>query len=344
MRGLRSSIKWPTLLVIVTLLLITPLFVDSPYLLHIIILILMYVVMAEAWNILGGYAGQISLGHNAFFAAGAYASALFVVGLGVYPWLGFLAGGVFGILVGVPLGALCFRFRGAYFALATLALSLIIRLVLLNWIELTRGALGIHLKPPPPFDLFGLTIDFYTKTPYYWIIFITALITVLVTYSVVKSKHGLRFSSIREDEEAASALGVNVLKSKLFALALSTFFTGLAGGFYTHYFLYIDPDSVATPIIGLELILATLIGGIGTVLGPVVGAIILIGIREYIRVTFGFLAGIDLLVFGILLIVVVLLARRGIVGYLTQRWKKVKSLRPSENTLRGPSQPQKALP
>lgn len=305
--------------------LIAPIFIgNNSYLVHIFVLIFIFIVFGEAWNLLAGFAGQVSLGHNVFFGTGAYASALLVYYFDMNPWATLIAGGVFSMLLAIPIGLICFRLRGAYFALATLALSEVVRLVIMNWTDVTRGGLGVVIPVPQPIQIGSFIIDFHSKIPYYYMALVITIATIYITNKIVRSRYGFKLLTIREDEDAASSLGVNALKLKLFALIVSTFIAGLIGAFYAQYILYVDPTTdpgaVLSPFLGLDAILVGLIGGVGTVFGPVIGGILRQGLGEYLRMNFGWTGGLDLFIFGVILILMVLFLPHGIWGTLRRRY------------------------
>jgi len=285
------------------LFLLFPLVASDPYYLHLTILFFLWVTLGASWNLLGGYAGQVSFGHAAFFGVGAYTSSLLFVRVGIDPWLGLPGAGVAAALLGVPMGLVCFRLRGPFFALSMLALSEFLRLVALNWRSLTEGAVGI--LPPPLFE---------GKLPYYYIALGLAVLTLAVVAAVITSRGGFSLVAIREDEDAAEALGVDTMRGKLLALLLSAFFTGMGGSFYANYMLYIDPAIVFSIIdVSIAMILVAVLGGMGTLFGPVVGAFAIVALSELFR---GLLAGANLIVYGILIVLVILFMPEGVVGAL----------------------------
>jgi branched-chain amino acid transport system permease protein len=302
------------------LLVVFPLAVSNPYVLHLLIMSFLWVLLGQSWNLLGGYTGQISYGHAAFFGVGAYTTAILVKS-GLSPaaaWSGLLLGGLAAALVASLIGWICFRLRGPYFSLSVLALAEVLRLVAVNWKQLTNGAEGILYIPA-----------FTSKTYYYWIIFALAAAGFLVIRLVMRSKLGFYFLSIREDQDCAESLGIDTTKYKLYSLLISAFFTGVAGSFYMNYMGFIDPGIVfSIADISIMMILVTMLGGAATAWGPVVGAVIYILVSELFRVWVK--AG-HLLFFGILIIVIIIYFPHGIVGTLNQwrlqRQRRVAGLR-----------------
>lgn len=278
-----------------------PVFIKTPYQMHILVLVLIWAAMGTAWNLLGGYAGQVSFGHAAFFGLGAYAAALLEFYLGVSPWWGLLLGPVAAALVSLPIGLICFRLRGPYFALAMLALGEIFRLLFINLSSLTNGAKGILIMP-------AIT----SKVFYYYTALVMLLITVLITSLIVRSKIGYYLVSIREDQDAATSLGIPTTLYKNLALLPSAFFTGLAGAFYTNYIAFIDPNIVfSLPNVSIMVILVVMLGGVATTWGPTVGAAIYVYLSELFRTTLG---SANVLAFGILVCLIIMFLPNGIVG------------------------------
>ncbi len=265
-------------------LLLFPRFVQSPYALHIMILIFLSVIMGESWNIIGGYTGQYSVGHAAYFGAGAYTTMILLQYKQVNPWFGALAGIAVALVVSLIIGSICFRLRGPYFVLASIAVAEILRLCAMNLKDITNGAEGILITEIPPFKL-GETVitDFLTKVPFYYIGLTIAIATILVTWLMQNSKLGYYFQAIREDQDAAHSLGISLSLHKSTALAISAVFTSLAGSFYGIYIGFIDPPTVLALDISVQIVLICIIGGIGTIWGPVVGSLVLVPLSEALR-------------------------------------------------------------
>ncbi|MEJ2657504.1 MAG: branched-chain amino acid ABC transporter permease [Desulfobacterales bacterium] len=295
--------------------LIFPLVVRSDYYLHLVIIIFMWVVIGSSWNLLAGYTGQVSFGHAIFFGVGAYTAGIFVTKLGISAWWGMAFGGIFSMLVGLFVGWVCFRLRGPYFALATLAGGEIIRLIATNWESLTDGMVGILIIQ-----------TFKSKLPYYYIAFALALTCIFVIQLIMKSKWGYYFVSIREDEDAAASMGINTTLYKNVSLLVSSFFTGTAGAFYMNYMAFIDPEVVfSLHFISIMAILVGIVGGVATIWGPAVGAFVMVGLQETFRSSFfglapSWISQAHSLVFGLLVIFVIMFLANGIVG----DWRKIK--------------------
>ncbi len=325
------SLKAILTIVLIIIALIAPCFIaGQTYLLHVVILIIIFATLAQSWNLTAGYAGQSSLGHAAFFGMGAYTVGILTLYIEFFrlsPLSGFILGGVIGSLIGLAIGFICFRLRGPYFALATLATTEVIRLIVGNT-AFTGGALGISIARSQPLITPLFVIEFTEKLPYYYISLILMIASFYVVYVLSKSRYGLLLQSIREDEDASNSLGVNSFRLKLLAIFISSFIAGVAGGLYAVYISYIDPSmepgGVLTLFTSIEPILITIIGGAGTILGPLIGSLIRVGVGEYLRVLFGWRAGMDLVVFGALFIIIFFLARKGIWGLLKAKIRFIK--------------------
>jgi branched-chain amino acid transport system permease protein len=270
----------------------------------------MYVSLASAWNVLGGFAGQLSLGHAGFFGVGAYSAAILASKTGLSPWWAIAIGPVAVLPIAIGVGWICFRLRGPYFALATIAIGEMLRLVALNWTGLTGGAVGVVIKP----SIFSGT----SKLPYYYVILIIAAVTVWLSHRISRSKLGYSLLAIREDEETAESIGIPTIKCKIVALQISGAMTAVAGAFYANYFLFVDPTIVLPLALSVEIVLMGIVGGLGTVWGPVLGAVLLKLSSELFRgVTAGTkIENASLLIYGVLLIIVILFAPDGLAGGL----------------------------
>lgn len=245
---------------------------------HVLVLMMMWITMATAWNLLGGYCGQVSFGHAVFFGLGAYGGGLVYLHWNISPWWGMMTGPLLAVGIGIPIGLICFRLRGPYFALGMLALGEIFRIVFTNWRSMSGGAVGITIS-----RTWGRE-----KLPYYYIALAIAALSIYITYRLIYSKYGYYFVSIREDQDAAEAMGVPTTKYKLYALIPSAFFTGLAGAVFMNYIAYIEPHMVfSLADISIMMVLCVMMGGAGTLWGPVLGAGIFVALNEMMRATIG---------------------------------------------------------
>ena len=298
---------------VVGVLLALPLVTRNPFYQHLLIMVLFWTLLGTAWNLLGGFAGQVSFGHATFLGVGAYTTMLLYLKVGWSPWLGLILGGLIGALVSLPIGLICFRLRGPYFSLATLAVAEIVRLVALNWEDLTAGPTGLLITKLPAVDWFGRSIDWETKLPFYYIAVALALTAMGITWFTSRSRLGAYLLAIREDVDSAEAAGIDTTRTKVAALALSAFIAGLAGGFYGLYFRYIDPDAVFSIAMSVEMVFIAVVGGIATTGGPIVGAVFLVTIAELFRDRFQ--VG-HLIFYGLLMMIVIRYMPEGIWGRL----------------------------
>jgi branched-chain amino acid transport system permease protein len=300
-----------------------PVLVADVYLRNVLILTLMYAALSQAWNILGGYCGQISLGHAIYFGLGAYVSTLLYVRAGVTPWAGMLAGGALAALLAFVLGYLFFRLRGHYFTIATIVVAEAGLIAVQNF-DYAGAALGIQIPYGPDS---WLHLQFARdKLPYIHVALGFACITWVVNWLIEDSRWGYWWRAVKDNAEAAESLGVVVFRSKMAAAALSAFFTAVGGAFYAAFVSYIDPDSVMAFQFSLLIALPAVLGGIGTLWGPALGAAVLIPLTELTRSYLGGSGtGLDLIIYGALIMLVALARPEGLVGLLPGRRRAVSA-------------------
>lgn len=295
-------------------LLVLPLFLDK-YALGIFVMIFFWAYVGQSWNVLTGYTGHISLGHALYLGIGAYATTYLAQTFGISPWFGMLAGGVIAVAIALCLGFLGFRFgiRGVYFVIMTIAFAEITRLVV-SHIEALGSFSGIFLNFKPSFWNF----QFRGNLPYYYISYGLMVASLIAVRILETSKPGRFMIAIREDEEAAQALGVNTFKYNMIAIAISAFMTSLGGAFYANYIFYLHPNSMFGMSTSIDLILRPIVGGLGTIFGPILGSFILTPLSEISRAYFakGGLEGLHLILYGIIAILVVLFMPKGIIVYV----------------------------
>jgi branched-chain amino acid transport system permease protein len=317
----RASAKRIALLAVLALALALPSLVANASQLNYAILVLMIAQAGVAWNILGGYAGQVSLGHAAFYGIGAYTSTQLLLVLGLSPWLGMLAGGVAAVLFALAIGWPCFRLKGHYFAMATIAIAEILQIVVTNW-DWLGGAVGLSL-PLTETGWWGFVFN-KSKVPYYYIILALLLLTLGASWLIERSFLGYYFRAIKDEPDAARSVGIDLKRYKLIAIAASSFLTALGGSFYAQKELFIDPGSTMATSLSIKIALVAILGGVGSLGGPVIGAVILTAIDEATRAIFGGTGrGTDLIIYGLLIIVVAVFYPSGVVGRwrdLEQRW------------------------
>ena len=302
-----------------------PLVVRSATYMHILVLLLFYAYLTTSWNIVGGFAGVLPLGHAAFVGIGAYTSTILSLQYGISPWIGMLVGGVLATIAGVIIGLPTLKMRGAYFALATIAFAEGFRVMVENVDYIgplkVNGPRGLQI-PPLETGLAGFM--FATKEPYYYIILVMLLAVMLLTYLISRSKLGYYLIAGGEEPEAAMALGVNVARARLIAMAISSFLTALAGTFYAQFSLYIHPKSIISLDMSFEIAFIALIGGRGSIIGPLLGALLLRPVSDFCRIYFGdSLPGMHLIIFGFVLIFVMYYQPRGLQEPLSRLYRRL---------------------
>jgi len=298
---------------------LAPLVIHDGFFLDSLILILMWGAVSGAWNVAGGYAGQVSLGHSAFFGIGAYSAALMATRLHASPWLGMLAGAVVATGAGLIIGYLSNRLKGPYFALATIAFSQVLLIVASRWRGFTAGSEGV----PVPFRPGFWTLGFASKVSWVYLVLCLALAVYAVQLYLERSRIGYRLAGVREDEDAAEALGIPSRRLKVIAVAASAALTSVCGALWAQYVGFVDPFYVFSVDLSIRFALNAIIGGIGTAMGPFIGSILITSLETTLRAAFsdirGGLVGIYLIIYGCLLIVVVRMIPQGLVGWFAQR-------------------------
>ena len=327
MRSLRTSgALWLAMLAAVLLAL--PLAVTNHFVVDIFIRVLLFAFIGVAWNLMGGYAKQLSHGHAAYFGLGAYTSTILQIDFGISPWIGMLAGGVVAMLASLPIGALCFRLRGPYFAIATIATAQVFMLLFLKFRDFAWGAEGTTI---PNLGSAPLMMQFETKAPYYYIALGLLTIGLAITYRIEKSWMGYYLVAIGEDEDAAEAIGVNAPKVKRDIYLISAFLTALAGTFYVQYIYFIDPNTAFNFNISVEAALVSIVGGVGTLWGPVLGTVLLETTSALLQSWLGSgLGGIQLTVYSLILIAVILWRPTGLLGVLTETYQHIVHAPPAK--------------
>ena len=297
--------------VFVAAMLPLPLVIASEFWLTWTTMALFYAYLGQAWNVLAGYGGQFSFGHALFFGSGAYTTAMLQIHLGLNAWAGFALAAASAAAVGAAVGYLVFRYglRGSYFALVTLAFAEAFR-VIANSVGITGGGVGLLVKLNPGVA----TMQFPEKSGFFWLLLALVAMALSLAAWLERSRFGARLMAVRENEDAARAIGVDAFRTKLAALALSGALAGSAGAVYVQLFLYIDPGIAFGPGMSIEALLAPIIGGLGTVFGPVLGAFALHGIAEIGKAGFGQAPGLDLVLYGALLVLMVVFMPNGLFG------------------------------
>ncbi|MEQ8671985.1 MAG: branched-chain amino acid ABC transporter permease [Aggregatilineales bacterium] len=292
--------------------------------LSVLILLIYWAYLGTAWNIMGGYAGQFSFGHAAFFGIGAYTSTVLFVNYDISPWIGMMVGAGFAATFGAFMGFLTFRFgvKGHFFALATFAFAEMLRLIAQD-LDFIGSSIGLSL-PIIGGDSWRYMLFEDSPVNYYWVILLFLVVGTAISIWIYHSKIGYYLQALREDEEAASALGINVLRYKVLAVAISAALTALGGSFFAQRFTFIDPSLVFGVAVSIEILLRPIFGGSGTIWGPLVGAIVLTPLEEFTRAFvrkppefLSFIqgrSGVDVMLFGVIVIIVVIYMPDGLVG------------------------------
>lgn len=289
-----------------------PLVVKSSFALDILIRILLFSFIGTSWNLLGGYAKQFSLGHAAFFGLGAYTSSLLQVKFGVSPWLGMPLGGVVGMLASLPIGWLCFRLRGPYFTIATICTAQVLMLVFLKFRDFAWGAEGTTI---PNLGNAPLMMQFDGKAPYYYLALGLLLLSLILTFYISRSRIGYYLLALGEDQDAAEAVGIDVPRAKRDIFMLSAFLTAMAGTFYIQYIYFIDPNTAFNFDVSIKAALVSIVGGVGTLFGPLIGTVLLETTAALLQSWLGNQAGVQVTVYSVILMAIILWRPTGIVGF-----------------------------
>jgi branched-chain amino acid transport system permease protein len=300
------------------ILLLLPIFIKNPYFLDIAITVLLYAFLGNAWNIVGGYCGQASLGHAAYYGIGAYISTILFFKFGISPWIGMIVGAAFAGVLAIILGYPSLRMKGPYFVFFTIGFAETIRILFLAW-KWVEGSRGIII----PFQNNPVNFIFFSKIPYYYIILGFLIIGMFITYSISRSKIGKYSIAIREDETMAEALGIDTALYKSYAFAVSASLMAVGGTFYAQYVLYIHPNDLMSLNNSIIFMLIAVAGGKGTLFGPLIGAAVIMPLWEYFRATFGGrFAGLGIVFAGSIILIIGTAVPQGIMGILTKIYAK----------------------
>lgn len=288
---------------------------------HTMILILLYSLMAQSWNVVAGFSGQISLGHSIFFGIGAYSSTVLFTKYAITPWMGLLVGMLLSALAAVAIGVPTLRLRGHYFAIATLLIGSSVQIVFQRW-EWVGAASGLYVPIDRTSPWFYL--QFHTsKVPYYYLALAAAAGGYLLVWKLRRSRFGFRLQGLRDEPDAAASLGIAIARHRVLAFMISAAMMSVAGTFYAQYVLVLDPERLFSTEISIIVLLMTVLGGSGTLWGPALGAAILVPLSEYSRIWFGGTGRtIDLMVYGILIVLVCLWRPRGILSLFEERIRR----------------------
>jgi branched-chain amino acid transport system permease protein len=314
------AIGWPLHLSLLALAVVFPFIFSTPFMVNFGVLALFYAFIGQSWNIAGGFAGQLSFGHVVFFGAGAYASTILQLRFGMNPWLGLPASAIAGGIVGGIIGFLSFRagLKGSYFALITLAFAEVLR-ILVNSVEFTGGGLGLLI----PAKIGANNFQFSERIGFYFVILALTVVSVAIAVWLKHSRFGAQLAAIRENEDAAMALGINVFNEKVKVMVLSGALCGIGGSFFAQYFLYIDPTIVFGVDKSVEMLLVSMIGGAGTVYGPLIGAVLLAGVSDVTRVLTN-VQGLSLVLYGTLLVIIIAFLPNGLIDLFKRMGQRIK--------------------
>ncbi len=297
-----------------------PLAVTVPYYLHIMIMVFLFATMGLGWNLIGGYGAQLSLGHSVFFAIGSYTAVLFVVYKRLTPLVGGVIGMALAVLAAVIIGLPCFRLRGPYFTLATMSAGEITRTLLLHFKDFTAGANGI---PIPFHGDDPLFLQFSSKVAYYYMALFLLVVVFMIVRTMEHAKIGRYLAAVREDQDAAESLGVKTARVKMVAFMLSAAIVAACGVLYAFVVGYIDPDGVASINLSIEIAVVVIVGGIGTLWGPILGAAVVVLLTELTNMYLGAIrGGASLFLYGVLLIVVIIVRPNGLISLFDRFWPK----------------------
>jgi branched-chain amino acid transport system permease protein len=319
-RGLGVK-KWIVIILALVLLHALPWAIPS-HIIHMMIMIFIFTIMGQGWNVLGGYVGQFSFGHALFFGIGAYTSTLLFLHLSLSPWFGIIVACFVSIAVGLFVGLLSFRYglSGPFFALIMLAFAEIFHITFTTW-GAVGGSLGLLIQSSGNAPLL---MQFTGKIPFYYISLWFMVGALYLVWRFERTRTGLYFLAVREDKDAAEALGVNTFKSQMIAMAISAGMTAIGGTIYAQYLLYIDPDITFGVINSVEIMIRPIIGGPGTVLGPLLGSVVLTPLSELTRDVFQAYSGVYLMIYGIVLVAVIMFLPGGIIGFVTSMLQKIR--------------------
>lgn len=307
------------LVVFAILLAVLPIFLKE-YTVHMVIMMMFFAYLSSAWNIIGGYAGQFALGNGVYIGIGGYITACLFKFNGVTPWIGLIIAGIIAGVIGMLIGYPCFKLRGTYYALATVAVLYVVRIYMTTTNTVlgyeTGGSMGLRLSYKGGFA----NMQFVSKVPYYYIMLALLIIIIAISIYIKNSRTGYYFAAVNTNQDAARSLGVNATGYKLRAQFLSSFFTAVGGGFYVIYIMYLDPTRVLSYSMSIQILLYAIVGGANTVWGPIMGGLILYPASEALRTAIGTsAAGLSTALYGLMLMLVIVFMPRGVLPWITER-------------------------
>lgn len=322
---MKKNSKWIIGIVGIALLVMIPQLISSGYTQQSIIMILLYAYWATCWNIVSGFAGSISMGHATYIGIGAYVTTILLRGYEMSPWIGMLVAGLVAGIVSLMIGYPCFKLRGSYFTLSTVALLHVLRLIITSNETLfgfqINGARGLDI---PWHGERPWMMHFMDKRWYLYIIMALLVLALFVSHRITRSRMGYYLAAVNTNQEAAASLGVNVTSYKLRVMFISAFLTALGGAFYSQLIIFVDPQRVFGYDLSAEIMFFSVIGGMGTVWGPAIGAILMVPINEFTRVNFSDLSGLSMFLYGLIFMAVVYFMPTGVYGKIREVAGKVK--------------------
>ncbi|MCX7981983.1 MAG: branched-chain amino acid ABC transporter permease [Syntrophales bacterium] len=314
------SNRWTLGLIVIALVCLVPIVITSKYWMHVFILILIWSIAALSLNLIMGYTGQANLAHGGFFGIGAYATALLMLKLNLGFWPALLLAALITSVVGFLIGLPTLRTKGSYFAIGTLCFNVIVFIAAERWESLTGGARGvIGIPPPSPISLpFGIVVKFSTLSGMFYLSFFLLLVTLFIKYRIVHSLVGRSFMAVRESEDLTSSIGIDTMKTKIISFVTSVFIVSLSGSLYAVYIGFLDPE-IASHHVTFEVLLFVVLGGIGTIAGPIIGTIIVTLLGEMLH----FLEAFRLVAYGLVLVLVIIFMPQGLMGGIRSLQQKI---------------------
>ena len=310
-------------LALLVVLILLPMIVDSNFVLQIFAIVFLYAFWASCWNIIGGYAGQFAIGNALYIGVGAYTAAIFM-SVDKTPWIALVVGPVIAVVIAIAVSSLCFRLNGTYFALSTVAFLYMARYVMLGTNSFlgfkTQGGTGMVIKWRGGWEW----LQFTNKAYYYYIFLLLLVVIMLISWKISRSKMGIYLAAIKTNQGAAGTIGINVVRYKMYAQCICAFFMAIGGAIYTIYLMSCDPYTMLGYDFSLEIMMYAVIGGLGTLWGPVAGASLLVLVNQWLRIELGAsAASLSLVFYGLILIIVIRFAPNGLWGAVTNFRKKM---------------------
>ncbi|MEW5908428.1 MAG: branched-chain amino acid ABC transporter permease [Thermodesulfobacteriota bacterium] len=313
---MKSFLRFIFALLLMFFLILAPWLFEKDYYIHLLVMACIYSMLAQSLGLIVGFTGQVSLCHATFYGIGAYISALLSLNYEMSFWVTFWFGGIGAALAAYIFGSIVLRLKGHFLAITTALFGIMVTLVLDNWVELTKGPMGLPGIPnPTPINILGFKIGFSSRTEYYYLALTFVFFMSTILYRIIHSRIGKAMLAIRENEEVAQSVGIDTMRFKLAAFTVGSGFAGIAGSFYAHYILFISPVSF-TLSESINILVMMIFGGMQTFVGPIIGAITLTILPEFLRMT----GALRLTLYGLVLILLIIFLPSGIVGSIKEKW------------------------